>query len=305
MPYNHTSNHSRLSVGRVKRLPQALIIGARKCGTRALLKFLQINPQIRAAQNEVHFFDRDDRFRLGLEWYKDQMETSSENELSIEKTPSYFVTKGVAERVAAMNSSIKLIVILRNPVTRLISDFSQIVANKIEISSTNETTPGEIEEAWQEASKLFEQQLLRQDGSLKDRWRAIQIGMYSKYLEKWLKVFPLSQFHFVNGERLIVDPTYELNKVERFLALTRSINRDDFIFDSRKGFYCIAAKNENISNLNGSVASSNIEVRCLSKHKGRRHISVSAKVKNKLRQFYRPYNEYLFSTIGNQFDWIW
>jgi chemotaxis response regulator CheB len=51
-----------------KRLPQALIIGAKKCGTRALLKFISAHPGVSAAGAEVHFFDR--HFKKGYDWYR-------------------------------------------------------------------------------------------------------------------------------------------------------------------------------------------------------------------------------------------
>jgi hypothetical protein len=46
-----------------RRLPDVLIIGVKKSGTRALLEFLRIHPNIRAAGSEIHFFDR--RYSFG------------------------------------------------------------------------------------------------------------------------------------------------------------------------------------------------------------------------------------------------
>lgn len=300
------SGHASNKTGRIKRLPQSIIIGARKCGTRALLKFLGINNRIRVVDSEVHFFDKPERYQRGLDWYRDQMVESQSDEITIEKSPSYFVTNGVADKVASMNNSIKLIVILRDPIVRLISDFSQIVANKIESSADNETTKLDIDEAWHEAAKLFKQHLFRRDGSLKDTWRAVQMGMYSKYLEKWLNVFPMSQLYFVDGERLIREPHKELQLVEHFLNLKPMIGPQDFVFDQRKGFYCIAIKqnagHEHVIK-GSSQETSRANAKCLSKHKGRRHITVDKETIDRLRQFYAPYNEYLFSLIGKQFDW--
>ena len=51
-----------------RRLPQAIIIGVKKGGTRALLEFLRIHPDVRAPGPEVHFFDR--HYDRGLEWYR-------------------------------------------------------------------------------------------------------------------------------------------------------------------------------------------------------------------------------------------
>ncbi|KAK9393359.1 heparan sulfate glucosamine 3-O-sulfotransferase 2-like [Crotalus adamanteus] len=51
-----------------KRLPQALIIGVKKGGTRALLEALRAHPDVRAVGTEPHFFDRN--YGHGLDWYR-------------------------------------------------------------------------------------------------------------------------------------------------------------------------------------------------------------------------------------------
>jgi hypothetical protein len=51
-----------------KKLPNAIIIGAKKCGTRALLKFIGAHEHVSAAGAEVHFFDR--YYDRGLDWYR-------------------------------------------------------------------------------------------------------------------------------------------------------------------------------------------------------------------------------------------
>lgn len=51
-----------------KKLPQAIIIGAKKSGTRALLKFIGAHPNVTAAGAETHFFDR--FYHMGLDWYR-------------------------------------------------------------------------------------------------------------------------------------------------------------------------------------------------------------------------------------------
>lgn len=52
----------------VQRLPQAIIIGVKKGGTRALLEFLRTHPDVRAPGPEVHFFDKN--YPKGLDWYR-------------------------------------------------------------------------------------------------------------------------------------------------------------------------------------------------------------------------------------------
>jgi hypothetical protein len=51
-----------------RKLPDALIIGVKKGGTRALLEFIRLHPDVRAAGSEVHFFDR--FYSKGFTWYR-------------------------------------------------------------------------------------------------------------------------------------------------------------------------------------------------------------------------------------------
>ncbi|KAF7237520.1 Heparan sulfate glucosamine 3-O-sulfotransferase 6, partial [Varanus komodoensis] len=51
-----------------RRFPQAIIVGVKKGGTRALLEFLRIHPDVRAVGAEPHFFDR--CYEKGLLWYR-------------------------------------------------------------------------------------------------------------------------------------------------------------------------------------------------------------------------------------------
>lgn len=51
-----------------RKLPNALIVGVKKGGTRAVLEFIRIHPDVRALGTEPHFFDRN--YDRGLEWYR-------------------------------------------------------------------------------------------------------------------------------------------------------------------------------------------------------------------------------------------
>lgn len=157
-----------------KRLPQVIIIGVRKCGTRALLEFLNLHSRIQKARDEVHFFDEDSKYALGLEWYRSQMPYSYGNQVTVEKTPAYFVTDAAPERIRAMNSSIRLILLVRDPVTRLISDYAQLNANKL----AKKERP----------LRSIEQMVLLQDGTVNVNYRPVKTSIYSYYYTKWAEV---------------------------------------------------------------------------------------------------------------------
>uniref|UniRef100_A0A3Q3FBT0 Sulfotransferase n=1 Tax=Labrus bergylta TaxID=56723 RepID=A0A3Q3FBT0_9LABR len=100
---NASSSSSSHPNGSRRRLPQILIIGVRKGGTRALIEMLSLHGAVAAAQNEVHFFDWESHFQKGLSWYLSQMPYAFPDQLTVEKTPAYFTSSKVPKRVHEMN----------------------------------------------------------------------------------------------------------------------------------------------------------------------------------------------------------
>ncbi|RWS06764.1 heparan sulfate glucosamine 3-O-sulfotransferase 5-like protein [Dinothrombium tinctorium] len=155
-----------------RRLPQCIIIGVRKGGTRALLEFLNIHPAVQKASDEVHFFDDDSKYEMGLEWYRRQMPYSFPEQVTIEKSPAYFVTESTPYRIHAMNSSVKLILIVRDPVTRLISDYAQLAENKAKK---------------ERRVASFEEVVLFPDGSVNTNYKPVRTSIYSLYYTRWIQ----------------------------------------------------------------------------------------------------------------------
>ena len=106
-----------------KRFPQVVIVGAKKCGTSALKIFMNYHPKLRDTPGEKHFFNRPANWRMGFDWYLDQMPYSYADEVTYEKTPDYFDRPFVPERMAQMNDSVKVISIMCDPVHRAYSHF--------------------------------------------------------------------------------------------------------------------------------------------------------------------------------------
>ncbi|XP_075950167.1 heparan sulfate glucosamine 3-O-sulfotransferase 3A1-like [Anarhichas minor] len=255
-----------------KKLPQALIIGVKKGGTRALLEFLRVHPDIRAVGAEPHFFDRN--YDNGLEWYRELMPKTLEGQITMEKTPSYFVTREAPARIADMSRDTKLIVVVRDPVTRAISDYTQTLSKKPDIPSFESLT--------------FKNMTT---GLIDTSWSAIQIGIYAKHLDNWLQYFPMEQILFVSGERLISDPAGELGRVQDFLGLKRIITDKHFYFNQTKGFPCL------------KKAEGSSKPHCLGKTKGRTHPNIDPEVVQRLRDFYRPFNMKFYQMTERFFGW--
>ncbi|XP_054363540.1 heparan sulfate glucosamine 3-O-sulfotransferase 4 isoform X1 [Mirounga angustirostris] len=298
-----------------KKLPQALIIGVKKGGTRALLEAIRVHPDVRAVGVEPHFFDRN--YEKGLEWYRpfkysvapkipamvllksitsepdrpsccfslkrrqgeepglrNVMPKTLDGQVTMEKTPSYFVTNEAPKRIHAMAKDIKLIVVVRNPVTRAISDYTQTLSKKPEIPTFEVLA--------------FKNRTL---GLIDASWSAIRIGIYALHLENWLQYFPLSQILFVSGERLIVDPAGEMAKVQDFLGLKRVVTEKHFYFNKTKGFPCLKKPEDSSA------------PRCLGKSKGRTHPRIDPDVIHRLQKFYKPFNMMFYQMTGQDFQW--
>ena len=102
-----------------RRLLNCIIIGQMKCGTTALLRYLDHHPDIVSAHYEFGFFNTN--YGKGLEWYRNQMPLSSPGQLTVERTPSYCMSNISAPRILAMNASVKAILLVRDPIVRSVS----------------------------------------------------------------------------------------------------------------------------------------------------------------------------------------
>ena len=115
---NHPSTTGNVCSGdeRKKRFPNALLIGNRKAGTRAIIDFLRyLNPYIKEpSKGEVHFFDL--KYGKGLDYYKRVMPESCPSDITMEKSPGYFCTPAVPKLVYTWNKHIKLLLSLRDPI---------------------------------------------------------------------------------------------------------------------------------------------------------------------------------------------
>ena len=272
--YKHEgANHIRYKHTQ-RRLPQCLIIGVRKGGTRALLEFLNLHPRIQAAGREMHFFDDDENYSKGMEWYRKKMPWSFPGTITMEKTPAYFVSEETPIRAKKMNASMKFLIVFRDPTERAISDYTQIHVNKLQKNRYHES---------------FETLAIDEDtGEVRRSYNAIRRSIYHRHMERWLEHFPLKQFHFVNGEKLVSNPVEELSKVEDFLELQHRITDENFYFNKTRGFFCV--RNETSE-------------KCLASSKGRKHPDIDPKIKFKLQEFFQPHNRKLYNLIGEDFGW--
>ncbi|XP_051931963.1 heparan sulfate glucosamine 3-O-sulfotransferase 1 [Hippocampus zosterae] len=258
--------------GTSQQLPRFIIIGVRKGGTRALIEMLSLHSSVAAAQNEVHFFDWESHFQKGLPWYRSQMPFAYPNQITVEKTPAYFTSAKVPKRIHQMNPDVKLLLILRDPAERVLSDYTQVFYNRLQKHKRYQPI----------------ESVLVKDGEVNLGYKALNRSLYYMHMQNWLRYFPLESIHIVDGDQLISDPLPEMKKVERFLRLEPQINASNFYFNKTKGFYCLREDGRE---------------RCLHDSKGRAHPRVPPAILQKLYQFFHQPNQNFFELVGRTFNW--
>ena len=110
------------------RLPKVnfMIVGVQKSGTTALSEFCSEHPEICMAKpKEPHLFDAEEFDEAGLDDNYSKFFDHFKGEAILgEATPIYMFLPEIAKRLHTYNPDLKLLVILRDPVDRAISQYS-------------------------------------------------------------------------------------------------------------------------------------------------------------------------------------
>lgn len=276
-----------------QKLPTSIIIGVAKCGTGTLLEFIAQHPNVAGdGYKDIHFFNIDSNYKRGLEWYRQQMPFSSDNQITIEKTPAYFRHSNTPKRVYAMNPKIKLVVIVCDPVRRAVSCYMQrkigryfpklnllLEKNLSDSENFRELFYDNLKVGWERECDVF------------------PYGLYYDQIKNWLKYFALNQILIINGDQFRKEPSIAIEKLQSFLNLKQIIRRENFVFDESKGFFCL--KNPTKES----------EFKCMSSsdgvnHKGRKHPEIDQAILNDVREkYYKSSNTNFFKLINVTSPW--
>lgn len=196
-------------------LPDAVIIGAQRCGTTSLYHCISQHPRvIRPSKKEVHYFDIN--YHRDLAWYQMHFQ-HNHGKLNFEASPYYIFHPKAPERVAAALPDTKVIVILRDPVARAYSHYWHERRLGNEKLSFAEAIDAEGERLAGESTRLAEE-----DGYYSynhHHFSYVSRGCYDMQLKRWLRFFPRPQFLFIESESFFEDPGREMARVTRFLKL--------------------------------------------------------------------------------------
>jgi hypothetical protein len=199
-----------------RALPDAVILGAQKCGTTSLHYYLVQHPGVTAPlRKEVHYFDLN--LERGEGWYRAHFGRSDAPGLNLDSSPYYLFHPAVPQRLRALLPQAKLVVLLRDPVRRAYSHYwheRDKGREKLAFEDAIAAEPGRIDGAHVE----LERGTLA--GSPDHRhFSYLARGRYAEQLERWFAVFPREQFLILRFEDLAREPLAVLNATLEFLGL--------------------------------------------------------------------------------------
>jgi len=264
----------RRLTAQIRSLPDFMIIGASKCGTTSLYNYLIQHPYIaQAFKKEVKFFIF--RYERGINYYKSFFPTKifkwlfkkiyDHNLITGEASPGYIFHPQVAQKVHALLPNIKIIVMFRNPVDRAYSHYYHGIRKGTEYYSFEKALLKEKERIMDEFEK-FKKGKITESRDFR-RYSYITRGIYVDQISDWLKYFPGEQIHIIKSEDFFADPFKYTQKVFKFLNLPT--------WDE------IEYKKYNIGE----------------------YKDLEISLRNKLIDFYKPFNQKLYDLLNRDFGW--
>jgi hypothetical protein len=180
--------------------PDFIVIGAMKCGTSTVCAYFEDHPDVfMVPRCEPNFFSRDENFAKGTDWYESHFAGRGDEKLCGEGSNNYasgLLYPHSATRMAAYHPGLKLIYVVREPITRIASAWIQTRANK------GDQIPPTLDRAVQELPDLF-----------------IGQSLYWQNLQRYRAVFPDSQIFVGFMEDMEADPQAFFARLCGFLGI--------------------------------------------------------------------------------------
>ncbi|XP_072051613.1 carbohydrate sulfotransferase 15-like [Amphiura filiformis] len=197
-------------------LPYFIEIGAAKCGTTDLYYHISRHPQVVRVYKEPHFWthmDKSDnsitKYLNSLKKFTQSLVTQRDNESLIfgDGSPSYIWENNELPRnkngeliflwadvIHAVMPGAKIILILRNPTDRTISDY---------FYSGLHQSPTDFHRHVQVATKRFNKCRLRRsyrECATRYYYPRIHVSVYIAHVREWLRLYPREQFLVLRNE---------------------------------------------------------------------------------------------------------
>lgn len=230
----HSTKRSLLKFG-FHKYPNFLIIGAQKAGTTFLYSVLRQHPQIiEPVHKEAHFFDYDWNYYNGLFQYTLNFDLSfrfKKNQKTFEATPDYLAHKEAPQRIKRYFPDIKMIIILREPISRAFSAWKM----------HHYVFKNHKSNSWLYDPRDFQAVALdglKRNSNDWDLLNHIGRSLYGMQLENYLNYFGKNQILVLFQKDLDESPQKTIDKICDFVEIDvfdlRNLNKDDHRFWENK-----------------------------------------------------------------------
>ncbi len=188
-----------------------IVAGVQKAGTSALDLYLREHPELCLPKDkELHFFDTDHCFAVepvDYAAYHACFSPGPGHRLLGEVTPAYLYWPTAAQRIARYNPAMRLIVVLRNPITRAFSHWN------MSRRTGREPLP------FRQALEAEPERLRALPLELAKSFTYIDRGYYTGQLERLWRYFPREQTIVFKSEDLLGAHAEVLARVADFLGI--------------------------------------------------------------------------------------
>lgn len=190
-----------------KTRPDFIIVGAAKAGSSTLRDYMAEHPEVHVPRKEVHFFNNDENYARGVEWYMSKIlegcdPTEAANLVVGEKTPAYCYQPNCRDRIKETTPDAKLIWILRDPVQRTYSNYLHARKDGGDIASLRKAIDREPERLKKNIFRGY-----------------VKRSKYVNQIKFYLEVFPPEQMYYVLFEDLVSKRDETLAKLADYLGI--------------------------------------------------------------------------------------
>jgi hypothetical protein len=188
-----------------------VVAGVQKGGTWALDAYLREHPELCLPhEKELHFFDADRLFAeepVDYASYHARFEPRPPQRLLGEVTPAYMYWPAAAERMARYNPAMRIIGVLRNPITRAFSHWNMARQKRREPLPFRDALRAEPDRR-----RKFPPEEAK-------RFSYVERGFYAQQLQRLWRCFPVAQTLIFKSEELFERPNEVLGRIAIFLDI--------------------------------------------------------------------------------------
>ena len=197
-----------------------LIAGTQKAGTSSLSRLLDRHPQVqRAPRKEMHFFDVENRGWPDVDYSGYQVPPDHPGRRIVgDATPLYLWWPQAMQRIRRYNPGMRFIVLFRDPIERLFSQW-QMVVNR-----WPEQAPSWTSFLTRFAPDGLEDQLPPgvHPGAYRMQSGVVR-GYYGAQLERGFEMFGPERFHLLEFRAFVERPEPAVDAITDFLGLDRFV----------------------------------------------------------------------------------